>query len=882
MELCNDQTLKDVIQLDRIENVATRYKIFMQILDGLEYIHSQGIIHRDLKPSNIYFLYNQVKIGDFGLSCVASSTASFCTLDMEECDDRVDDDLLDPIVLNLDNQDAIRMIQESNEHQAMQQLTVLEEAADEHTSGLGTPNYIAPEMLVHKGRYNNKVDIYSVGIIFFEMAYPFGTLSERHKLITNIRKRDVEFPADISKYLKDRECFLLRRMLDHDPKKRPDATQLKKACRQLLAEMQIGEQAQPEPESLNESVDSTILSKFDQNEQIICNIVSKPNSNSFAFLMEKLFNRPVSLTEFISYDCNVETNESRSFYRRNLSFNLVQSLYWLWASSFGASRLPVSTLSLKNIMFSTDEKSLRSVQLLDQQGNILTLPSELRARLARVASFNHNILFLHRSDIEKMYIQLAPVDENTLVHPHEVHAASLDFVWPKKFTTSSTLLCIEHLVFSYKFICSFMPKYTGKDDQLSEDIDVFHGRFPITFHLSDLTIVSNVCSLLKIHQTGYFAIVHAMVSHKDILMNIQREHDLYLDQLEECLDDNDQMMVNEQFANTLNDYRSELNKIILDELNDQCLTDFDMVGSLSRSMGSHKSLSTVEQQRINKNAANIFSQLFTVIGRDPLELAKQINVILSADNELHAHKVSDFMIRSINPNIRKLVIVHKATLDMVKSTEPCHLPIRFKFALTCLSKETKFYNNLTWIVTTRRIDADLQKADHRSHYLVLGVGGRYDYMINTYYYLSKSTTSKPDDFSTEHRNDPLTSAAEFYSSKYSQGISFNVERLASLFQLWHERTVSIVTQDLDSASLRSSAINSLSMVNPGEQFTGPSIQSSLWNQVATFDMLVCFNQVSLQTYGLVDRLRQQGLRVAVLPECLTLQHHLKLVRFCQF
>lgn len=47
--------------------------LFVQILMGLNHIHSKRVIHRDLKPQNIFLTglkADVVKIGDFGISKV--------------------------------------------------------------------------------------------------------------------------------------------------------------------------------------------------------------------------------------------------------------------------------------------------------------------------------------------------------------------------------------------------------------------------------------------------------------------------------------------------------------------------------------------------------------------------------------------------------------------------------------------------------------------------------------------------------------------------------------------------------------------------------------------------------------------------------------------
>ena len=79
------------------------------------YLHQNRILHRDLKPQNILIQKDVIKLGDFGFAKKMSATSNF---------------------LN---------------------------------SIKGTPLYIAPEILLARP-YNHKVDVWSLGIILFELA----------------------------------------------------------------------------------------------------------------------------------------------------------------------------------------------------------------------------------------------------------------------------------------------------------------------------------------------------------------------------------------------------------------------------------------------------------------------------------------------------------------------------------------------------------------------------------------------------------------------------------------------------------------------------------------------------------------------------------------
>lgn len=76
------------------------------------------------------------------------------------------------------------------------------------TGKVGTALYVSPEIMnaSKKLQYGQKVDIYSLGLIFFEMCYrPLKTGMERLRLFGGLRKASIDFPDDFSKVTMSRQ-----------------------------------------------------------------------------------------------------------------------------------------------------------------------------------------------------------------------------------------------------------------------------------------------------------------------------------------------------------------------------------------------------------------------------------------------------------------------------------------------------------------------------------------------------------------------------------------------------------------------------------------------------------------------------------------------------
>ena len=69
-----------------------------------------------------------------------------------------------------------------------------------------------------------QADMYSLGVVFFELWHPFGTAMERHVILSDLKQKGKLPPAWVGEF--PDQALLLRRLMSSSPSDRPSATDL--------------------------------------------------------------------------------------------------------------------------------------------------------------------------------------------------------------------------------------------------------------------------------------------------------------------------------------------------------------------------------------------------------------------------------------------------------------------------------------------------------------------------------------------------------------------------------------------------------------------------------------------------------------------------------
>ena len=171
MPYCEGGELTQLINSNNYLSEKRIKEIFIQIVEGVKFIHENNVIHRDLKPNNILFLDKEktkVVIIDFGLSGFSNG-------------------LIKEVIK------------------------------------AGTFKFLSPEILCRENfSSSSKIDIWALGVILYLMnfkKYPFEGNNEK-EIFDKIENEDIKFPKEIK--IKKSLVNLFKGMFEKNPKRRID------------------------------------------------------------------------------------------------------------------------------------------------------------------------------------------------------------------------------------------------------------------------------------------------------------------------------------------------------------------------------------------------------------------------------------------------------------------------------------------------------------------------------------------------------------------------------------------------------------------------------------------------------------------------------------
>lgn len=202
-----------------------------QIISAISHIHSKQIVHRDIKPGNIFLLGRTIKIGDFGL---VKKLNSFRPIEASPIFEQPSDDgnLSDSFRLDSGpKKDPLEEIpylstQKTVSDPVYQDKIDLFFDSESMTKSVGTKTFASPEQLnADKEKFDQRADIFSLGLVFLLLFHPMGTSMEQHKTIKESKSGIM--PSDLQKELPEISAIIAR-MLSENPDERPSLDAISK------------------------------------------------------------------------------------------------------------------------------------------------------------------------------------------------------------------------------------------------------------------------------------------------------------------------------------------------------------------------------------------------------------------------------------------------------------------------------------------------------------------------------------------------------------------------------------------------------------------------------------------------------------------------------
>ncbi|KAK8855511.1 serine/threonine-protein kinase gcn2 [Apiospora arundinis] len=309
MEYCEKRTLRDLISQGLYQNTKEVWRLFREIVEGIVHIHSlHNLVHRDLKPENIFISLGadgvaHVKIGDFGLATSG----------------------------HINNQKGLIGSQDSKE-----------------MSNVGTAIYLAPELERSNIEDSRKIDMYALGIVFFEMSYKPMLGHERWTVLNDLRAPSPSLPSDFKPGDKMQTEVILS-LVTHNPKERPTSSELLRSGKLPMAE---------ESETIQRTLAEIVDPMSPHYQKTVSTLFSVTTEQSKDYTWDMTTPNPSSLE--LLYQ-GVVKDELISIFRRH--------------GALEASRNPLYPRS--------SHYSQPVVEMLDRSGTVLQMPYDLMLGHAR-------------------------------------------------------------------------------------------------------------------------------------------------------------------------------------------------------------------------------------------------------------------------------------------------------------------------------------------------------------------------------------------------------------------------------------------------------------------------------------------------------------------